>query len=43
MFEGICPKAAWCQREVLDSVLELAIEIAREGREERRIGNRETP
>ena len=38
MFENICPKAAWCPREVLDSVLELAIEIAREGREGRRIG-----
>ena len=38
MFEHICPKAEWCPREVLDSVLELAIEIAREGREGRRIG-----
>jgi DNA integrity scanning protein DisA with diadenylate cyclase activity len=33
-----CPSAAWCPREVLDSVLELAIEIAREGRQGRRIG-----
>ena len=38
MFEHICPKAAWCPRKVLDTVLELAIEIAREGREGRRIG-----
>ena len=32
------PKAEWCPREVLDSLLELAIEIAGEGREGRRIG-----
>jgi DNA integrity scanning protein DisA with diadenylate cyclase activity len=38
MFEHICPNAVWCRREILDTVLELAIEIAREGREGRRIG-----
>ena len=38
MFEHICPKAEWCPREVLDSLLELAIQVAREGREGRRIG-----
>ncbi len=38
MFEHICPKVRWCPRNVLESVLELAIEIAREGREGRRIG-----
>lgn len=38
MFEHICPKAGWCPRNVLDSIIELAIEIAREGREGRRIG-----
>ena len=38
MFEHICPQADWCPRNILDSVLELAIEIAREGREGRRIG-----
>lgn len=38
MFEHICPKADWCPRNVLDTVIELAIEIAREGREGRRIG-----
>lgn len=38
MFEQICPKATWCSRHVLESLLELAIEIAREGREGRRIG-----
>lgn len=38
MFEQICPKATWCPRDVLESLLELAIEIAREGREGRRIG-----
>jgi DNA integrity scanning protein DisA with diadenylate cyclase activity len=38
MFDQICPNAGWCPREILDSALELAIEIAREGREGRRIG-----
>lgn len=37
MFEHICPKAG-CPRKVLESLIELAIEIAREGREGRRIG-----
>src|SRR5581483_8611506 len=38
MFEHICPNAKWCSRRVLESLLDLAIEIAREGREGRRIG-----
>ena len=38
MFEQICPDARWCSREVLESTLEPAIEIAREGRGGRRIG-----
>lgn len=38
MFEQICPRAEWCSRSVLEAVLELAVEIAREGREGRRIG-----
>jgi DNA integrity scanning protein DisA with diadenylate cyclase activity len=38
MFDHICPQAGWCPRKILESVLELAIEIAREGREGRRIG-----
>src|ERR1041384_2043472 len=38
MFETICTDANWCPRGVLESLLELAIEIAREGREGRRIG-----
>lgn len=38
MFDQICPNAKWCSRSVLESVLDLAIEIAREGREGRRIG-----
>jgi DNA integrity scanning protein DisA with diadenylate cyclase activity len=38
MFEHICSQAKWCRRDVLDSLIELAIEIAREGREGRRIG-----
>ncbi len=38
MFEQVCAQVGWCQREVLESTLELAVEIAREGREGRRIG-----
>lgn len=38
IFENICAQVSWCQQEVLDAVLQLAIEIAREGREGRRIG-----
>ena len=29
MFEKIC--ATWCPREILDALIELAVEIAREG------------
>jgi diadenylate cyclase len=38
MFGKICSTVGWCRHEVLDATLELAIEIAREGREGRRIG-----
>jgi DNA integrity scanning protein DisA with diadenylate cyclase activity len=38
MFENICSRVPWCRLEVLDPILDLAIEIAREGREGRRIG-----
>jgi DNA integrity scanning protein DisA with diadenylate cyclase activity len=38
VFERICSTSRWCNREVLDSTLELAVEIAREGREGRRVG-----
>ena len=38
MFDTICADAYWCPRGVLEATLELAIEIAREGREGRRIG-----
>lgn len=38
MFETICADASWCPRGVLEATLELAVEIAREGREGRRIG-----
>jgi DNA integrity scanning protein DisA with diadenylate cyclase activity len=38
MFETICADAHWCPRNVLEATLELAVEIAREGREGRRIG-----
>jgi DNA integrity scanning protein DisA with diadenylate cyclase activity len=34
----LCSRIAWCQPAVLESALELALEIAREGREGRRIG-----
>jgi diadenylate cyclase len=38
IFNSICSRVESCRREVLDAVLELAVEIAREGREGRRIG-----
>jgi diadenylate cyclase len=38
MFEKICSKVIWCPRQILDATIELAVEIAREGREGRRIG-----
>ena len=38
MFDTICTDANWCPRGVLEATLELAVEIAREGREGRRIG-----
>jgi diadenylate cyclase len=38
IFEKICKDVDWCRQEVLDATLELAIEIAREGREGRRVG-----
>src|SRR5678816_2142181 len=34
----LCSRVPWCAPAVLESVLELALEIAREGREGRRIG-----
>jgi len=38
MFERICAEVSWCRHDVLEATLELAIEIAREGREGRRVG-----
>ena len=38
VFDAICRRADWCRRDVLIVLLELAIEIAREGREGRRVG-----
>jgi diadenylate cyclase len=38
VFDAICRRAEWCRRDVLIALLELAIEIAREGREGRRVG-----
>jgi diadenylate cyclase len=34
----LCGQIPWCQPDVLESIVELALEIAREGREGRRIG-----
>ena len=36
--KALCSRIPWCEPAVLESVLELALEIAREGREGRRIG-----
>jgi diadenylate cyclase len=38
LVDKICSRAPWCRRDVVEALLELAIEIAREGREGRRIG-----
>src|SRR5215467_13912056 len=38
MFKAICSKLSNCPEKILEPLLELAIEIAREGREGRRIG-----
>ena len=38
LFQVICSKLSYCRAEILEPLLELAIEIAREGREGRRIG-----
>jgi DNA integrity scanning protein DisA with diadenylate cyclase activity len=38
VLEKLCCQIPWCQRAILESTLELALEIAREGREGRRIG-----
>ena len=37
-FKVICSKLSYCRAEILEPILELAVEIAREGREGRRIG-----
>jgi len=38
IFDAIAAEVPWCRREVLQRLIELAMEIAREGREGRRIG-----
>jgi len=38
MFEKLCDNFDWKPKPVLEARLELAVEIAREGREGRRIG-----
>src|ERR1051325_7572533 len=34
----VCSKAPWCEPEILESLLDLAVQIAHEGREGRRVG-----
>ena len=34
----VCSKAPWCRRDIFESTLGLAVELAREGREGRRVG-----
>jgi diadenylate cyclase len=36
--KALCSRTSWCEPAVLEASLELALEIAREGREGRRIG-----
>jgi DNA integrity scanning protein DisA with diadenylate cyclase activity len=36
--KALCSQVPWCEPAVIESSLELALEIAREGREGRRIG-----
>ena len=38
ILDRVCARVSWCRRDVLQALLDLAIEIAREGREGRRIG-----
>jgi diadenylate cyclase len=38
MFDRVCAQARSCSKEVLEPTIELAVEIAREGREGRRVG-----
>ena len=38
IFDNVSSRVPWCRRDVLHAVLELAVEIAREGREGRRVG-----
>src|SRR5919204_3327032 len=38
LFEKVCSESPSCRKDVFDSAMELAIEIAREGREGRRVG-----
>jgi hypothetical protein len=38
IFDKVCARVPWCRPAVLNALLDLAIEIAREGREGRRIG-----
>jgi diadenylate cyclase len=38
VLDAVCSRAAWCRREICESAIDLAIEIAHEGREGRRVG-----
>jgi DNA integrity scanning protein DisA with diadenylate cyclase activity len=38
VLDAVRSHAVWCRREILESAIDLAVEIAREGREGRRVG-----
>jgi DNA integrity scanning protein DisA with diadenylate cyclase activity len=38
MYDKICSRTGWCDKTILEPAIELAVEIAREGREGHRIG-----
>jgi DNA integrity scanning protein DisA with diadenylate cyclase activity len=38
VLEAVCSRAFWCRREILESTVDLAVEIAEEGREGRPVG-----
>lgn len=38
ILDVVCSKAPWCRRDILESTLALAVEVAQEGREGRPVG-----
>ena len=40
MFENICKMTEGCQLQVLEQTIQLAVEVAREGREGRKVGTK---